>query len=89
MTLKHLTIGKRIGLLSGCLLILLVAAGTISVTGIGNIVHNSELVISGNRLDGVLAQREVDHLNWANRKHHQDHRRDCISDQFAGPERGG
>ena len=67
MTLKHLTIGKRIGLLSGCLLMLLVAAGTISVTGVGNIVHNSELVISGNRLDGVLAQREVDHLNWANK----------------------
>jgi len=67
MTFKHLTIGKRIGILSGCLLILLMAAGFLSITGVGNIVHNSELVISGNRLDGILAQKEVDHLNWANK----------------------
>jgi methyl-accepting chemotaxis protein len=67
MTLKHLTIGKRIGLLSGCLLILLVAAGVLSVTGVGSIVHNAGLVISGNQLDGILAQKEVDHLNWANK----------------------
>lgn len=67
MTLKHLTIGKRIGLLSCCLLLLLVAAGVLSVTGVGDIVRNAELVIRGNQLDGILAQKEVDHLNWANK----------------------
>jgi methyl-accepting chemotaxis protein len=67
MTLKNLTIGKRIGLLSGILLMLLLAAGAQSIVGVGSIVHNAEVVISGNRLDGILAQREVDHLNWANK----------------------
>jgi methyl-accepting chemotaxis protein len=67
MTLKNLTIGKRIGLLSGMLLMLLLVAGALSIGGVGSIVHNAEAVISGNQLDGILAQREVDHLNWANK----------------------
>ncbi len=67
MKLGHLTIGRRIWVLAGGLLLLLVLAGALSVTGVGRIIHNAEAVIGGNRLDGILAQREVDHLNWVNK----------------------
>ena len=35
-------------------------------TGVPGIVTNAVEVIFGNQLDGQMAQREVDHLNWAN-----------------------
>ncbi|MBD3219888.1 chemotaxis protein, partial [bacterium] len=38
----------------------------LSYLGVGSIVRNAEEVIYGNGLDGELAQKEVDHLNWAN-----------------------
>ena len=62
---KQLTIGKRIGLLAVCMLVLLSVAGALSYSGVGNIVSNAQEVIGGNQLDGSLAQKEVDHLNWA------------------------
>ncbi len=37
-----------------------------AVWGIGGIVQNADQVIRGNLLDGIVAQREVDHLNWVN-----------------------
>lgn len=64
MKLQNFTIGKRIGALSGSLLILMMAAGALSLSGVGNIVRDSEEVIASNRLVRVLAQRELDHLNW-------------------------
>ena len=45
----------------------LVALGALSYTGVGGIVSNASEVITGNKLDGNLAQKEVDHLNWANK----------------------
>jgi len=66
MNLKQLTIGKQIALGFGVVLILLLILGSLSFTGVGGIVENAAEVIDGNKLDGNLAQKEVDHLNWAN-----------------------
>jgi len=66
MNHKNWTIGKRIGVGFGVMLAMLAIVGFISFSGIGTIVRNAEQVIDGNRLDGLLAQKEVDHLNWAN-----------------------
>jgi methyl-accepting chemotaxis protein len=64
MSWKKLTIGMKIT--TGFLLILslLVIMVAINTNGINDIVRNAQEVIAGNRLDGLLAQKEVDHLNW-------------------------
>ena len=49
----------------GMVLILLAVTAFVAVTGIIGIIDNAKIVIEGNKLDGLLAQREVDHLNWA------------------------
>lgn len=67
MNWKDLTIGKKIATGFGIVLVLLAAVCLISFTGIGEIVDNAQKVIRGNQLDGILAQKEVDHLNWANK----------------------
>ena len=48
----------------GIVLILLVVASFISTFGIIQIIDDAQVVIEGNKLDGLLAQREIDHLNW-------------------------
>ncbi|WP_300464960.1 methyl-accepting chemotaxis protein [Desulfobacula sp.] len=67
MNWKNMTIGKKIGTGFGVIIIFLIVMGVISFTDVGGIVKNAEEVIDGNKLDGNLAQKEVDHLNWANR----------------------
>ncbi len=64
--LKNLTIGKKIGLGFSVVMLLLALVAVLSYTGVGGIVMNAGEVITGNKLDGNLAQKEVDHLNWAN-----------------------
>ncbi|MBD3168605.1 MAG: chemotaxis protein [candidate division Zixibacteria bacterium] len=64
--IKNMGIGKKIALGFGVVLVLLGATAIWSVMGIGGIVKNAEEVIDGNKLRGVMVQREVDHLNWAN-----------------------
>ena len=66
MSWGEMTVGKKIAVGFGIVLLLLVASVLIAFSGVGGIVHNASEVIDGNRLDGELAQREVDHLNWAN-----------------------
>ena len=66
MNWNKLTIGKKNGVGFGVILILLGVIGVLSYTGVGGIVKNAAQVIDGNRLDGMLAQKEVDHLNWVN-----------------------
>ena len=66
MNWNELTIGKRIGVGFGVVIVLLILLGILSFSGVGGIVNNASEVIDGKALDGVLAQREVDHLNWAN-----------------------
>ena len=65
MAFNKMTIGKKITLGFAIVLGLLAVAGVLSFTGVGQIVTNAQEVISGNQLDCALAQKEVDHLNWA------------------------
>ena len=67
MSWKNMTFGKKIAVGFGIVLILLTVVGVMSYTGVGDIVTNASQVIDGNKLDGNLAQKEVDHLNWANK----------------------
>ncbi len=62
---KRRTVGKKIGIGFGVVLALLVLAVVASFFGVGHIVADAEEVIKGNQLDGNMAQKEVDHLNWA------------------------
>ncbi len=64
MSWKNLTIGKKIAVGFGIVIFLLIVLGAISFTGVGTIVKNASEVIHGTALDGELAQKEVDHLNW-------------------------
>jgi methyl-accepting chemotaxis protein len=65
MSWKNLTIGRRISVGFGVVIVLLALAGGLSYQGVGTIVNNADEVITGNKLDANLAQKEVDHLNWA------------------------
>lgn len=67
MSWKQMTIGRKIAAGFGVVLTLLVVVGFLSYSGVGKIVRNADEVIYGNELDGLLAQMEVDHLNWANK----------------------
>lgn len=62
---ENITVGKKIGFGFGVLMLLLVAVGVMTYFGVEGIVRNADDVIFGNKLDGNLAQKEVDHLNWA------------------------
>ncbi len=65
--LKNVGIGKKIAFGFGAVLILLGIVGIWSIVGIGGIVDNASEVIDGNKLRGEMVQKEVDHLNWANK----------------------
>lgn len=45
---------------------MLTLAGVLSYLGVDGIVKNAEEDIAGNKLDATLAQKELDHLIWAN-----------------------
>lgn len=64
MQWKNLKLGKKFTVGFGFVLLLLTVVVFWAVFGISGIVGNAKLVISGNKLDGMLAQKEVDHLNW-------------------------
>jgi len=67
MSWTKMTIGKKIS--GGFLLVLalLVVMVITNTCGIQQIVHNAQEVIEGNHLDGLLAQKEIDHLNWVSK----------------------
>ena len=65
MRWKAQTIGKKIGIGFTLVLMLLGVIVGWGYIGVGNIVKNAQMVIEGNRLDAAMAQKEVDHLNWA------------------------
>ena len=67
MNIKNMTIGKQIAGGFASILILLIVVGAFSLGSFNSIVGNAGEVIEGNKLDGVLAQKEVDHLNWVNK----------------------
>ncbi len=64
MRWKDLKIGYKLGFGFSTVLLLLIAVLFFSISGVSNIVENAEEVIFGNKLDGFLAQKEVDHLKW-------------------------
>ncbi|MBF0383440.1 MAG: CZB domain-containing protein [Magnetococcales bacterium] len=63
----NLSLGKKILVGIGTVLLLLVVVGGWSLKGIGQMVDDGIEVVEGNRLKGEILQREVDHLNWVNR----------------------
>ena len=63
--LEKFTLGKKIALGFSILITLLIIIVAWSVLGIEQIVKNAKEVNMGNELKGSIAQREVDHLNWA------------------------
>ncbi len=67
MKINDLTIGTRISASFLIILCLLLALSATGIFGFRQIVGNASQVIEGNRLDGILAQKEVDHLIWVNK----------------------
>jgi methyl-accepting chemotaxis protein len=63
---RNWTVGRKIYAGFGCVVVFLVAMAVLAFQGVSGIVENASEVITGNRLDGNMAQNEVDHLNWAN-----------------------
>ncbi|MGV1099084.1 methyl-accepting chemotaxis protein [Thiovibrio sp. JS02] len=63
---KKLSVNQKITLAFGLVLSLFVATGVVTYLGVNHIIGDAEEVIISNQLDGILAQREVDHLNWVN-----------------------
>jgi methyl-accepting chemotaxis protein len=61
------TVGKKIGVAVGVVLLALLVVAGASLLGIGGIVGNARDVIFGNKLDGAMKQREIDHLDWTAR----------------------
>jgi len=61
---KIRSLGFKFAVGFGLLIIMMAIVALWSFTGIKGIVGNAEEVISGNKLRGEIAQREVDHLNW-------------------------
>ncbi len=61
---KNMTIGKKLLCGFGVVLAILLLVVLMSFSGVGGIVEDAEETIYGNELDAVMAQREIDHLNW-------------------------
>lgn len=64
MNWKNIKITKKIGIGIGTVVFLLGIMSIISYFGVEGIVLDTRAVIAGNKLSGILAQKEVDHLNW-------------------------
>ncbi len=62
---QNLRISQRLSAGFGLIIFFFILACGFGFNGIGNILENAVIVIEGNKLDGFLAQKEVDHLNWA------------------------
>lgn len=62
---KDIKLSYKFSIGFGSLILLLVFLGLWAVYGIGNIVHDSEEVIEGNKLKADFVQKIVDHMNWA------------------------
>jgi len=65
MFIKQMTIGRKMALGFGIVLVFLLMVAALSYTGVGRIVSTAEEVIQGNKLDALITQKEVDHLKWA------------------------
>lgn len=59
-----MTIGRKIAVGFGCVVVALISLAGWSIYGVAGIVESAEEVIDGNKLRGEMTQRELDHLNW-------------------------
>lgn len=64
MNWKDLSIARKLMAGFGVVLALLLAVELWAVLGVGGIVGNAREVITGNKLNAEIVQKEVDHLNW-------------------------
>ena len=64
--LKNVTIGKKLAMGFGVVLALLALTGIIAFRGVSGMGTDAQDVIQKNQLAEDLAQKEIDHLNWAN-----------------------
>ncbi|MBI4644852.1 MAG: methyl-accepting chemotaxis protein, partial [Deltaproteobacteria bacterium] len=67
MSRSAMTVGKKLTAGFGIVFLGLLIVWGLGFTGVSGLVKDADQVIKGNRLDNMLAQREVDHLNWANK----------------------
>jgi methyl-accepting chemotaxis protein len=65
MVWNNIKLGKKIMIGIGLVLALMLVIGGWSWSGISGIVHDATELSAGNKLVGILLQREIDHLNWA------------------------
>ncbi|MEW6593551.1 MAG: methyl-accepting chemotaxis protein [Thermodesulfobacteriota bacterium] len=65
MRWNDIRIARKLMIGSGSILVLLFLVAIWAVAGLGFVVDNGKEMASGNNLRGELLQREVDHLNWA------------------------
>ncbi|MBL0732098.1 MAG: CZB domain-containing protein, partial [Desulfosarcina sp.] len=63
---KNLTVGKKLGVGFGIVLIMLAMLLLTSFFGATSIVKNAVSLIAGGEIKTVMTQKEVDHLNWIN-----------------------
>ncbi|MDA3902462.1 MAG: methyl-accepting chemotaxis protein [Desulfuromusa sp.] len=61
----NLKIGKKMLVLSGTILGLLLIVLFVGMDGLSNTVKSGQKVAAGDQLNSELAQLEIDHLNWA------------------------
>ena len=65
--MHEITIGKKITLGFGFVLIMLSILGLVSFLGVRQITTSAVKVISGNQIDSLLVEKEVDHLVWSDK----------------------
>ncbi|MFC1513128.1 methyl-accepting chemotaxis protein [Thermodesulfobacteriota bacterium] len=63
--LENTRMGKKMAIFSGSILTLLLLLGGWGIYGLTHVVADGIEVADGNALRGEILQREVDHLNWA------------------------
>ena len=63
--LENTRLGMKMAVLSGSILALLILLGSWGIFGLTHVVKNGIMVAEGNKLRSEILQREVDHLNWA------------------------
>ncbi|MBN2211125.1 MAG: CZB domain-containing protein [Sedimentisphaerales bacterium] len=62
---KTKTIGRKLAVGMGLVLVLLMVCGGLAFIGVGRMADRSEDAIAANELVQTLAYREIDHLNWS------------------------
>ncbi len=62
---KNMKLAAKIGTGFGAIIFLLLIVTGWSYFGIDNIIGNSDKLVEGDRISAEIAQKEIDHLNWA------------------------